>query len=79
MGPQAEPGDGPQQPADVEPCCAQHRMLWRVNLRESRATIRMRSVSRRDDHAGVLFVAVVFYVGAWSSPGLGTPTFFGVA
>jgi hypothetical protein len=53
--------------------------LWRVNLDERRATIWMRTVSRRDDHARHLIVAGRCYPAGWLSLGLGTPTFFGVA
>jgi len=35
--------------------------MWRVNLRERRATIWVRIVSRRDDHARHLIVAGEFY------------------
>ena len=37
--------------------------LWRVNLAERRATIWMRTVSRRADDARHLIVAGAFYVG----------------
>ncbi len=53
--------------------------LWRVNLVERRATIWMRTVSRRDDHARDLIVAGHLYPAGGPSLGLGTPTFFGVA
>jgi len=53
--------------------------VWRVNLRERRATIWMRSVSRLGDDARHLIVAGLLYAGGWLSLGFGMPTFFGVA
>ena len=53
--------------------------LWRVNLDERRATIWMRTVSRRVNHARHLIVAGQLYSAGGVSLGLGTPTFLGVA
>ena len=58
---------------------ARRQSLWRVNLDERRATIWMRTVSRRLDHARHLFVVRMAYSAGWLSLGLGTPTFLGVA
>jgi hypothetical protein len=43
--------------SDVDTLARKLGELWRVNLDERRATIWMRSVSRRDDHARDLIVA----------------------
>lgn len=53
--------------------------VWRVNLDERRATIWMRTVSRRVNHARHLIVAGQLYSAGGVSLGLGTPTFLGVA
>ena len=53
--------------------------MWRVNLDERRATIWMRTVSRRVNHARHLIVAGQLYSAGGVSLGLGTPTFLGVA
>lgn len=55
-------------------CCASAASrplhgLWRVNLAERRATIWMRTVSRRDHHARQLIVARQFYATGGVSPG----------
>jgi len=64
--------------AGVDAADSRHR-VWRVNLRERRATIWMRSVSRLGDDARHLIVAGLLYAGGWLSLGFGMPTVFGVA